>query len=74
MASVTGAAAAARSLPLRHQRSLHLLHGLARTPPNHAPQILREEVRTLSGQLHRLDERLQFMEQKMGQRRSWLWG
>ena len=40
------------------------------------PQELREQLRTLSKQLHCLDERLQFMEQRMGRRSSWLpsWG
>lgn len=35
-------------------------------------QELREQLRTLSKQLHRMDERLQFMEDKMGRRTSWL--
>ena len=39
-------------------------------------QELREQLRTLSKQLHRLDERLQYMEGKMGRRSGWLpsWG
>jgi hypothetical protein len=41
-----------------------------------AQQDLREELRTVSRQLHSLDEKLQFMEQQLGRRRSWLplWG
>ena len=39
-------------------------------------QELREQLRTLSKQLHRMDERLEYMEQKLGRRSSWLpsWG
>lgn len=42
----------------------------------HTEKELREQLRTLSKQLHCLDERLQFMEQRMGRRSSWLpsWG
>ena len=37
-----------------------------------ALQNLRAELRTVSKQLHGLDERLQFMEQQLGRKRSWL--
>lgn len=37
-----------------------------------AEKDLREELRTIAKQLHGVDERLQFMEQQMGRRRSWL--
>lgn len=40
-------------------------------PAAAAPQELREQLRTLGRQLHSADERLKFMEEKMG-RRSWL--
>lgn len=56
--------------PLPHTVALTHIH----TQQSLIEQILREELRTLSKQLHLLDERLDFMEQKMGQRRGWLWG
>ena len=58
--------------------------GLARWPdlpalplPHPCParaglQEAREQMRTLSRQLHQFDERLQYMEQAMGRKRSWL--
>lgn len=33
---------------------------------------IREQMRTLAKQLHQFDERLQYMEQAMGRKRSWL--
>ena len=35
-------------------------------------QEIREQMRTLAKQLHQFDERLQYMEQAMGRKRSWL--
>jgi hypothetical protein len=35
-------------------------------------QEIREQMRTLAKQLHQVDERLQYMEQAMGRKRSWL--
>lgn len=50
------------------------LHPLRLPPSLHAPQMMREEVRSMTRQLRRVDERLDFMERKMGWRRGWLWG
>ena len=43
-------------------------------PHPHPVQDLREQLGAVSEQLHRLNEKLQFMEQRMGSKRGWLWG
>ncbi|EFN57171.1 hypothetical protein CHLNCDRAFT_143552 [Chlorella variabilis] len=52
-------------------RDLHERH-LRAEKASCCMEDLREELRTIAKQLHGVDERLQFMEQQMGRRRSWL--
>ena len=63
--------AATCTLPACHAG---LIAGLPCSPrPAHVClQEIREQMRTLAKQLHQFDERLQYMEQAMGRKRSWL--